>query len=80
MTGLMLIGIIVAAALVAIVIIDIRLAYTGGFPATLSYWIMITSVQYPIIPTLIAFACGVLYGHFEWSQQLNVVMQCPVSK
>ena len=38
------------------------------------------SVQYPIIPSLVCLVAGILIGHFEWSQQLNVTLPCPVSK
>lgn len=75
-----LIGITVAIAVLVIIGVDIYLSVRGGFNATLSWWMYVNSVQYPIIPAMFGFIVGLLMGHFFWDQALNVSMPCPTSQ
>jgi hypothetical protein len=77
---MIIIGLTVLIGTLVVVGTDIYLAIKGGFPATLSYWMMLNSARYPIIPSALCLIIGILIGHFEWSQQLNVSIPCPVSQ
>lgn len=79
MTGLVVMAIIIFAGALGIIGIDIYLAATQGFEATLSYWVLVNSIKYPIIPALVCLIIGLLIGHFWWDQVLNVTVPCPVS-
>lgn len=68
-------GIIFLVSFVSILGWDAYLAYTGGFDATLSWWMYTNSIQYPIIPWAIGLVMGVLGGHFFWDQTLNVTVK-----
>lgn len=59
---------------------DIYRAARYGFTETLSYWMLLNSVKYPIIPAMLGFVFGLLIGHFFWDQLLNVTVPCPVSQ
>lgn len=52
----------------------------GGFNATFSWWMYMTSVQYPILPFAIGLLFGLLGAHFFWDQCLNVTVPCPTSQ
>ena len=73
-----MIVIAVTFVLAAAIIIgwDSYLGLTKGFDATLSYWMLTNSVQFPIIPLAFGLVFGVLAGHFWWDQVLNVTV-CP---
>lgn len=75
-----IIGITFLIAVIIIIGTDIYLAIKGGFQATLSYWMMLNSIKYPIMPAMLGFGIGLLFGHFFWDQVLNVSVPCPVSK
>ena len=62
--------ILVVVFLILIVIADVYLAIKGGFQNTISWWVWLNSVKYPIIP----FVFGMLMGHFFWNQSLNVTV------
>jgi len=66
-------------AMVVIIGVDIYLAFTKGFPATLSWWMYTASIKYPIIPAMIGFLVGLLFGHLFWDQELNVTVPCPTT-
>lgn len=63
-------GIVIAIAIVVLLAIDVYLVIKGGFQNTISWFMWVNSVKYPIIP----FAFGVLMGHFFWNQSLNVTV------
>lgn len=69
------IGITILISTMIVIGTDIYLATTGGFPATLSWWVWTNSVKYPIIPFAVELIIGLLCGHFFWNQELNVVVQ-----
>jgi len=70
------IGVTIGIAVLIIIGIDIWLVETKGFNGTFSYWMLVNSVQYPIIPFAIGLFVGLLGGHFFWDQLLNVTL-CP---
>jgi hypothetical protein len=53
---------------VALIVYDIYLVATGGPEATISWQTLQASRQHPIIPLLVGFIVGLLFGHLFWSQ------------
>ena len=53
--------------LVTVTLYDLTAVYFGGLPATISFFVVNLSREYPII----AFALGMLMGHLFWPQYLR---------
>lgn len=70
----------IGLAVCIVIGIDIYLAYTKGWTATLSYLVMLNTIKYPIIGVMLGFVIGLLFGHLFWSQTLNVTVPCPISQ
>jgi hypothetical protein len=60
-------GVVLLGAL-ALIVYDVFLAITAGPGATISWQTLQASRQHPIIPLLVGFVVGLLFGHLFWSQ------------
>lgn len=68
-------AILIFGPLGLILLYDAYRAWRYGLEATLSYWVLTNSPKYPIIPALVGFFIGLLFGHFWWDQLLTVIVQ-----
>jgi hypothetical protein len=59
---------VLLAGAVFLILYDVYLAWTGGYEATISCQTLRASRQYPVIPLLVGFVVGLLFGHLFWSQ------------
>lgn len=71
---MIIIGITALVAALIIIGTDVYLVIKGGFSATLSWWMYVNSTKYPIIPAAFGLILGVLFGHFFWNQDLDVII------
>jgi hypothetical protein len=53
---------------VALIVYDIYLVASGGPQATISWQTLRASREHPVIPLLVGFTVGLLFGHLFWSQ------------
>lgn len=77
---MLLIGLTFLIGTAIVIGTDMYLADKKGFDSTLSYWLYVNSIQYPIIPWAIGLVMGLLAGHFFWDQVLNVTANCASSQ
>jgi hypothetical protein len=62
-----LVVLLLGAAL--LIVYDIWVGITSGTESTISWHLWQASREHPIIPALMGFVVGLLFGHFFWQMQ-----------